>query len=139
VQTVLREIGAADLPQLMVVNKVDVDPAARAIAERYGAMVISAHTGEGIDELLVELADRLRRLTEVVELLIPYDRGDALAAVHREGEVLEQRHEPDGVAVTARLEPASVGYLRDFLVGDDDPDDAEADFADESDDAERPR
>ena len=45
--------------------------------------------------------------------------GDVLAAVHREGEVLDQRHDADGVAVTARLEPASVGYLRDFVVRDD--------------------
>ena len=119
VQAVLREIGAADLPQLMVVNKVDVDPAARAVAERLGAIVVSAHTGEGLDDLLLALADRLRRLTEVVDLLIPYDRGDVLAAVHREGEVLDQRHDADGVAVTARLEPASVGYLRDFVVRDD--------------------
>ena len=50
-------------------------------------MAISAQTGAGIDELLQTLGDRLRSLGTVVELLIPYDRGDVLAAVHREGEV----------------------------------------------------
>ena len=45
-------------------------------------------TGEGVDEFLRTLGDRLRLLSTVHELSIPYDRGDVLAAVHREGEVV---------------------------------------------------
>ena len=68
-----------------------------------GAVAFSATTGEGVDELLRTVADRLRALTNVVELLVPYDRGDVLAAVHREGEVLSEarrrrRHAPAGPA-----------------------------------------
>ena len=79
-------------------------------------MAISALTGEGIDEFLHALGDRLRSLGKVVELLIPYDRGDVLAAVHREGEVVSTLHEDGGVRVRARLADASAGRLSEFVV-----------------------
>jgi GTP-binding protein HflX len=50
----------------------------------------------------------------VVELVIPYDRGDVLAAVHREGEVVSTAHEDAGLRVRARLDPASAGRLAEF-------------------------
>ena len=56
---------------------------------RPGSVAVSSLTGAGTDDLLRTLGDRLRTLTEVVELLIPYDRGDLVAAAHREGEVLD--------------------------------------------------
>ncbi len=55
------------------------------------SVAISAVTGEGVEDLLRTLGDRLRALTTVVELSIPYERGDVLAAVHREGEVLVEQ------------------------------------------------
>ena len=79
-------------------------------------MAISAVTGDGIDDLLRTLADRLRSLTAVVELFVPYDRGDMLAAVHREGEVVSTSDEPDAMRVRARLSGPSVGRLREFVV-----------------------
>ena len=47
---------------------------------------------------------------------MPWDRGDVLAAVHREGHVISQTSEEDGMRLHARLEPASVGALRQFVV-----------------------
>jgi GTP-binding protein HflX len=86
------------------------------LADRHpGSVVISAHTGEGVTELLRAVADRVRALTDVVELLVPYDRGDLLAAVHREGEVLSEAHEDGGVRVRARLDDASRGRFTDLL------------------------
>jgi GTP-binding protein HflX len=77
---------------------------------------MSAHTGDGIDLFLQTLSDRLRSVSKVIELLIPYERGDILAAVHREGEVVSTTHETDGVRVRARLAEASVGRLSEFVV-----------------------
>jgi GTP-binding protein HflX len=77
---------------------------------------VSAVSGAGIELFLHALSDRLRALSRVVELLIPYDRGDLLAAVHREGEVLSTHHDDDGVRVCARLADASVGRLAQFVV-----------------------
>ena len=62
------------------------------------------------------MSDRLRSLSTLVELLVPYERGDVLASVHREGEVVSTTHEETGVRVRARLAEASVGRLAEFVV-----------------------
>ena len=118
VREVLSEIGAAHLPELLVFNKCDAEPdVAKNLVDRHeGSVAISALSGEGIERFLLTLSDRLRALSKVVELLIPYDRGDLLAAVHREGEVLRTHHDDDGVRVRARLADASAGRLSAFVV-----------------------
>jgi GTPase len=77
---------------------------------------VSAVTGEGVEEFLATLADRLRSINTPYELLIPYERGDLLAAVHREGEVVSTAHEDGGVRVRARLGADSAGRLSEFVV-----------------------
>ena len=106
VRTVLHEIGAGAVPELVCVNKADLDgEAASRIAKHHpGAVVVSAATGEGIDELLGAVGDGLRALTSPVELFVPWDRGDVIAAVHREGEVLSEAHEEAGARIRARLD-----------------------------------
>jgi GTP-binding protein HflX len=118
VHTVLGEIGALQVPELFVFNKADTAPdiAKRLVEDHEGSVAISAQSGEGIEELLQVLGDRLRALTAVVELLIPFDRGDILAAVHREGEVVSTMHDEAGVRVRARLADASAGRLVEFVV-----------------------
>jgi GTPase len=81
-----------------------------------GSVAISAVQGAGVDALLTAASDRLRAVATVTELLIPYDRGDALAAVHREGELLSSSHKTDGIRIRARLGGASVGRLAEFVV-----------------------
>jgi len=114
VRAVLAEIGAAQLPELMVINKADrSEDAARLAAKHEGAACISAMTGEGIDTLLRAIGDRLRSADRVVRLEIPWDRGDVLAAVHREGEVLEQLVGNDGATVLVALDgPARARFAR---------------------------
>jgi GTP-binding protein HflX len=118
VRDVLLEIGASHLPELLVFNKCDAEPdVAKNLVDRYeGSVAVSALTGEGIEGFLYALGDRLRALSKVVELLIPYDRGDLVAAVHREGEVLSTHHDEGGVRVRARLADASAGRLSEFVV-----------------------
>lgn len=113
VRLVLAEIGADQIPELIVFNKADLDPdeAKRLVEVHAGSVAVSAVTGAGVDDLLQSLADRLRSLANVVELFIPYERGDVLAAVHREGEVISTADETTGVRVRARLDPAAAGKL----------------------------
>src|SRR5690606_12814480 len=61
VREVVREIGGEDVPELLVFNKADLDPdaAARLVAAHPGSLAISAETGEGVDELLLRIGDRL--------------------------------------------------------------------------------
>ena len=132
VRRVLSELDAADLPELLVFNKSDLGDAAARLADQHeGSVAASAHTGAGIDDLLRVIGDRVRTLTAVTELLVPWDRGDVIAAVHREGQVISELAEEAGMRLHARLEPGSVGALRSFLVSD-----ARSDDHDEDDDGE---
>jgi len=115
---VLAEIGADKVPELLVINKSDLDPdsAKRLVHEHRGAVAFSAVTGEGLNDLLLAIGDRMRALTTVIELLIPYDRGDIVATVHREGEVVSTSNEETAMRIRARLADASVGRLSEFVV-----------------------
>lgn len=119
VDTVLSEIGADDVPQMIVFNKVDVawpETVERLLAKYPGSVALSAVSGIGVDEFLESLGDRLRSLSNVVELLVPYDRGDVTAAIHREGEVILEAHEDGGTRLRARLDAAAAGKYRAYLV-----------------------
>ncbi|MFN2504535.1 MAG: GTPase HflX [Acidimicrobiales bacterium] len=120
VRTVLSEIGADQVPELLAFNKVDrLEPddkprLDRLIQRHPGSVVVSAVDGEGIETLLSTVADRLRALFQVVELVVPYERGDVVSAVHRHGEVLSEEHEGAGTRVQARLHLADVGRFAEF-------------------------
>ena len=118
VREVLAEIDAETVPELLVVNKVDIAPgeAKEIVTDHQGSVAVSAVTGEGIEHFLHVLGDRLRALTSVIELVVPYGRGDVLAAIHREGEVVSTTEESTGMRVRARLSDASTGRLSDFVV-----------------------
>ncbi len=118
VRTVLTDIGAGEVPQLVCVNKADLDPeAASRIAKHHpGSVVVSAVTGEGIGLLLRAVGEGLRALTAPVELLVPWDRGDVIAAVHREGEVLSEAHEEAGARIRARLDEVASARFGEFAL-----------------------
>ena len=121
VRSVLAEIGADDIPELVAFNKSDIGSGARRLAQlTEGSVAVSARTGKGIDELIGAIGDRIRRVTSEVELIVPWDRGDVLAGVHREGQVLHEAAIEDGMRIRARMEPASVGALKRFVVGPQD-------------------
>jgi GTP-binding protein HflX len=117
VHEVLREIAAADVPELLVINKSDLapGPAEQLLADHPGSVAVSAVTGEGIDGFLRVIGDRLRSLAVVYELVIPYSRGDVLAAVHREGEVVSTADGETEWTVRARLSDPSAGRLTEFI------------------------
>jgi GTP-binding protein HflX len=54
-------------------------------------------------------------MTTVVELVIPYERGDVLAAVHREGEVLSETARDDGMRLRARLDEPATARFRAYV------------------------
>jgi GTP-binding protein HflX len=116
VRGVLAEIGAGDTPELLVVNKVDRAPNdARLLAKQEHAPAISAVTGEGIDEFVRVISDRLRESDRLVRLRIPWARGDVLAAVHREGEVVEQESGDDAAVVRVVLDAAGRARFSEFV------------------------
>jgi GTP-binding protein HflX len=117
VRTVLDEIGAGDIPELRVFNKADVSTdAPLLVAEHPGAVAISALSGTGIEGLLSVLSGRLRALEHVIELVVPFERGDVLAGLHREGEVLVESPEEGGMRIRARLDGPTAGRYKEFVI-----------------------
>ncbi len=116
VREVLEEIGAGDVEELLAFNKADLEPleAKRLLDANPGSVIVSAHTGEGIEELLTAVGDRLRAMRPVAEFVVPYERGDVLAAIHREAEVVSEDHEDHGTRVRARLSPDRSGAYAEF-------------------------
>jgi GTPase len=119
VRVVLREIGADGLPELVVINKADAaDPLALARLRRRepNSVVVSARTGEGLAELLAVIERDLPRLDREVRLLLPYDRGDLVARVHDQGEVLKLEHTGEGTELHARVPESLTGEIERYLV-----------------------
>jgi GTP-binding protein HflX len=117
VHEVLGEIGAADVPELVVVNKADTAPEdAKALAHAIeGSVLISARTGEGIDDLLQVIGDRLRGTDRVIELVVPWSRGDVLAAIHREGEVVGQSDGEESATLQVVLDEVGRARFAEFV------------------------
>jgi GTP-binding protein HflX len=105
VRSVLGEIGAEQVPELFVINKSDTaDPAAiQRLVEIHDGVAISAETGEGVEALLDAVEKCLTATSYRVILEIPYDRGDLLALLHRNGAVVNESHTEAGTLVEARL------------------------------------
>ncbi len=111
VRDVLIEIGAEHVPELLVFNKADV-PGSRAkdLAKIYDGVWVSAKNGDNLDEVISVVGERLRSRDRVLTLQLPLDRGDLLAAAHREGDVLDTSVNDDGVLIHVVLD--SVGAAR---------------------------
>ena len=116
VHDVLREIGADGVPELLVFNKADVEGSrAKELAARHPHSVwVSALTGENLDVVVEEIGARLRTNDRLVTLRLPLDRGDLLAAAHREGEVQETRVEEDAVVVRVVLDPVGAARFAEW-------------------------
>jgi GTP-binding protein HflX len=119
VREVLVEIGAREVPELVVFNKADLADEIVLKGLRLAepqSVVVSARTGEGFDGLLAEIGRLLPRPSSEVSVLLPYARGDLLARAHREGEVLSVEHTGSGTALTARVLPDLAHELDRFVV-----------------------
>ena len=114
VREVLAEIGAADVPEIVVINKADTaDPieVKGLEAKERGCVVVSAQTGAGLEDLLAAVDARLPRRDQEIRVLVPYGRGDLVARAHQEGEVLAVRHAAEGTELTARVPPSLAAEL----------------------------
>jgi GTP-binding protein HflX len=107
VDDVLDEIGAGEQPRLLVLNKADALDEERRLdvgLRHPDAVLVSALTGEGIDELGERIQQEFERSLADVELLLPYSEGARLAELHDvAGDLMEREDTADGVVVRARL------------------------------------
>src|SRR5699024_7640970 len=99
----------------VVLNKADIaepETVARIRSQVGDCVVVSARTGDGIQQLRELIAERLPRPAVEVDLVVPYSRGDLISRVHSTGEVLAQEHLMDGTRMHARVDEALAAELR---------------------------
>jgi GTPase len=117
VREVFAEIAADKVPEVIVINKADLaDPMviARLRQREPHTVVVSAKTGEGVDDVLRVVEDELPRPGVEFEALVPYARGDLIDRLHREGEIDSMEHTGDGTRVTGRATEALAGELASY-------------------------
>ncbi|MCT2584037.1 GTPase HflX [Actinophytocola gossypii] len=105
--------------ELVVVNKTDATDELALARLRHllpGAVFVSAHAGTGVDALRERIAELLPRPEVEVEVLVPYARGELVARVHREGEVLAERHTEQGTVMAAKVKADLAGMLEGYAV-----------------------
>ena len=115
----LEELGAKDKRTITVFNKVDLVQdklLLRRLGRRHDdAVFVSARTGRGLEELRDRLAAELSHALHRVHLCIPHSRHDLVGRIHRSCAVLEQRHEDDGVYLTADIPAEMLSEIETFL------------------------
>ncbi len=119
---VLAEIGADEIPRLVVLNKVDrVDDDERtALRFRHpDAVQTSAHTGEGLDALRARLLEFARSRLTPIQVLVPFDRGALVSRIYTVGREVEQEAGPEGTLVRALVPPADAARIAAALNGAD--------------------
>lgn len=109
VRLVLNDVDAGHVPELIVLNKADIaDPevVTNLLRREPHSVVISAKTGEGIDELMLAIEADLPSLLQEVDLVVPYSRGDLISRAHETGDVISIDHGEDGTHLHARVPEA---------------------------------
>ncbi len=124
VDDVLAEIGAGDVPRLLVMGKIDrLDDEGRAeLRHRHpDAIQVSSLTGEGLPGLTEAIEQEFARRLQAVELLIPYNEGARLADLHVLAGDLVREDTPEGVRVSVRLPPPVAERFAQFAIPDPAP------------------
>jgi GTPase len=119
VRDVIGEVGARDLPEIVVFNKSDLADDDRRLVLRGlepTGVFVSARTGEGIDELMERISEVLPAPEVEVTLLVPYDRGEVISRLHVSGRVLSTDYDEEGTRVTALVHPQRLSEVQEFVV-----------------------
>lgn len=119
VRDVIGDLGARQIPEIVVFNKSDLVDENEMLVLRGSvpdAIFVSARTGEGVDSLLERIADLIPRPDIRVELLIPFDRGDVVSALHDQATIVSTSYEEGGTRVVALVMGRQLDSLRPFQV-----------------------
>ena len=106
VHEVMSDISATEVPEIIAFNKADAaDPQVlHALIREYpNSFAISARTGAGVSTLVAAIESELPKPDQEISVLIPFSRGDLVALIHKEGEILAESYLPEGTALRARV------------------------------------
>ncbi len=118
VREVLLEIGADSIPEIIVFNKIDLlTPVAmgRLVGLFPGSVFISALRGQGLEALGQSIGEAIKRRMIDLVLEVPYDRGDVVAAAHRVGEVVAEKHDELGTVIEVRIPQTFTAQFHEFI------------------------
>jgi GTP-binding protein HflX len=118
VREVIRDVGATDVPEIVVINKADAaDPLVlqRLLRIERHAIAVSARTGAGIDELMRLIDAELPRPKIEIEALVPYTEGQLVSRVHADGEVISEEHTTEGTLLKARVHEELAAALSPYV------------------------
>ncbi|MDX2564336.1 GTPase HflX [Streptomyces sp. NPDC059556] len=118
VREVFRDVGAVNVPEIVVINKADAaDPLVlqRLLRVEKHSIVVSARSGQGMQELLALIDSELPRPQVELEALVPYTQGGLVSRVHAEGEVESEEHTPEGTLLKARVHEELAAMLAPYV------------------------
>lgn len=117
VRSVLSEIGAGQIPELIVLNKSDAAPSSslRRLAAAGESVVVSAITGAGLELFVQKIVELLGRREVEVELFMPYQNARSLALLRNECSVISEIHEPEGSWLKVRIPEVLLGKYGEFV------------------------
>ena len=108
VEQVLEELGATEQKRIEVINKCDEADPAPAFP---GAILISAKTGEGLEDLKAAIAEAIQESSAPVTFTIPFSRYGILSEIHAAGRIITEEHTADGTEITAMISAEDVERL----------------------------
>ncbi|MGV0643448.1 GTPase HflX [Mycolicibacterium sp. XJ2546] len=117
INEVIAERNLQAVPELLVVNKIDVasDLALAQLRRALpDAVFVSAHTGDGLDRLQSRMAEMITPTDTAVDVTIPYDRGDLVNKLHADGRIDATEHTADGTRIKARVPMPLAASLRAY-------------------------
>jgi len=115
VDSMIESLGAGDTPRLEVYNKCDI--LTDEVRERGDSIVeISARTGQGIDDLLKKIEERLSAGKKTVALRIPYNKANLIEKLHKENAVSDTRYMEDFIEVDAVVAQSLYGQIKEFEI-----------------------
>lgn len=119
VEETLTELEVDHLPMVVALNKVDKLGDDLDLQEKFGlidrTVLVSAHTGKGIDTLLQAIEETMIQYLKPISVRLPYKRGDLLSMFHERGQVESEEHLGDGVQLTGRLPHGLIPYFEPYI------------------------
>jgi len=119
VREVITEIGGAEIPEIIAINKVDAadpDVVMEILRKEKNSFAFSARTGFGIEGLVRAIEKSLPHPNVEINALIPYDRGDLVSAVHERGEILSEEYVETGTQMRALVDGGLAKAIEDALI-----------------------
>ncbi|SFU33868.1 GTP-binding protein HflX [Clostridium sp. DSM 8431] len=119
VEEVLAELGARDKETILVLNKIDMASEENLAnireAVSYDDIIeVSAKEGTNLDNLLLLIEEKLPYTLIKSEYLIPYDKGDVVSFLHRNGRIFEEEYRDNGTFMVVEVDEETFNKSKEY-------------------------